>query len=188
MLAPSLVGYDMARTLSADPGFQLPIVSHPTFGGTNVITPTTGFSHHFYFGLLSRLMGVDAVVYPNFGGRFGFSREECRSIANGCSDGFGSLKPSLPAPGGGMTWERLSDMQAVCGDDIIYPVGGALLREKGDLQGACNVWRLLSVTSVSSARRDRRRHTELPAEVASFMHHRKRLLAPRLRTPGRPGR
>lgn len=137
MLAPALVGFDVARTLSADPGFTLPIVSHPTFGGANVITPTTGFSHGFFFGLLSRLMGVDAVVYPNFGGRFGFSQEECRAIADHCSMPFGHLKPILPAPGGGMKLESVPAMRDVYGDDVIYLVGGALLREKSDLVGAC---------------------------------------------------
>lgn len=137
MLAPSLIGYDVARTLAADPDFLLPIVSHPTFGGANVITPTTGFSHRFFFGLLQRLMGVDAVVYPNFGGRFGFSREECLSIAEGCSVAFSGLKPILPAPGGGMTFERIPEMRATYGNDVVYLIGGALLREKDDLPGAC---------------------------------------------------
>lgn len=137
MLAPSLIGYDVARTLAADPDFLLPIVSHPTFGGANVITPTTGFSHRFFFGLLQRLMGVDAVVYPNFGGRFGFSREECLSIAEGCSVDFSGLKPILPAPGGGMTFERIPEMRATYGNDVVYLIGGALLREKDDLPGAC---------------------------------------------------
>lgn len=137
MLAPSLIGYDVARTLSADPTFLLPIISHPTFGGTNVITPTTGFSHRFFFGLLQRLMGVDAVVYPNFGGRFGFSREECLSIADGCSMAFSGLKSILPAPGGGMTLDRIPEMRATYGDDVVYLVGGALLRERDDLPGAC---------------------------------------------------
>lgn len=137
MLAPSLVGYDMARTLTADPQFQLPIVSHPTFGGANIITPTTGFTHRFFFGQLQRLMGVDAVVYPNFGGRFGFTRDECLTIADGCATDFSGLKPILPAPGGGMTLERIPEMQATYGDDVIYLIGGALLREQADLPGAC---------------------------------------------------
>ena len=137
MLAPSLVGFDVARALSADPEFFLPIVSHPTFGGAHVITPTTGFSHRFFFGMLQRLMGVDAVVYPNFGGRFSFSRDECRSIVDGCTMDLGGLRPMLPAPGGGMTFERLPEMRAAYGDTVMYLIGGALLREQSDLVGAC---------------------------------------------------
>jgi ribulose-bisphosphate carboxylase large chain len=137
MLAPSLVGFDVSRALAADPDFGLPIVSHPTFGGTNVITPATGFSHRFFYGLLQRLMGVDAVIYPNFGGRFSFSREECLAIVDGCTCDLGGLKPILPAPGGGMTFERVPEMRDAYGDNVMYLIGGALLREKSDLPAAC---------------------------------------------------
>lgn len=137
MLAPSLVGFDVSRALAADPDFALPIVSHPTFGGTNVITATTGFSHRFFYGLLQRLMGVDAVIYPNFGGRFSFSRDECLAIVDGCTCALGDLKPILPAPGGGMTFERVPEMRDAYGDAVMYLIGGALLREKSDLPAAC---------------------------------------------------
>ena len=137
MLAPSLVGFDVSRSLAADPDFGLPIVSHPTFGGPNVITPTTGFSHRFFFGTLQRLIGVDAAIYPNFGGRFSFSRDECLSIVDGCSADLGGLKPILAAPGGGMTFERVPEMRAAYGDEVMYLVGGALLRETADLPAAC---------------------------------------------------
>ena len=82
-------------------------------------------------------MGIDAVVYPNFGGRFGFSRDDCLAIVEGCTAGFGGLKPILPAPGGGMTLARVPEMRATYGNDVIYLVGGALLRERDDLPGAC---------------------------------------------------
>lgn len=137
MLAPSLVGYDVSRHLAADPHFHLPIISHPTFAGANVITPTTGFSHRFFFGILQRLMGVDAVIYPNFGGRFGFSLAECLSIVDGCQAELAGLKPILPAPGGGMTLNRVPEMRAAYGDDVIYLIGGALLREGQEMSAAC---------------------------------------------------
>ncbi|WP_420963602.1 RuBisCO large subunit C-terminal-like domain-containing protein [Brucella sp. IR073] len=137
MLAPSLTGYDAARMLRARADFNLPIISHPAFGGANIITPTTGFSHAFFFGTLQRLMGVDAVVYPNFGGRFSFSREECLSIVSGCSEPLDGLPPAMPTPGGGMTFERIPQMVSTYGDNVMYLMGGALLREQDDLPGAC---------------------------------------------------
>ncbi|WP_245419423.1 RuBisCO large subunit C-terminal-like domain-containing protein [Phyllobacterium salinisoli] len=136
MVAPALAGYDVTRALAADPEFNLPIVSHPTFAGPNMITPTTGFSHRFYFGLLQRLMGVDVVVYPNFGGRFGFTLAECQSIVRGAQMEFGGYKPVVPAPGGGMTFERIPEMQAAYGERVMYLVGGALIREKANLTNA----------------------------------------------------
>lgn len=137
MLAPALAGYDVALQLAADPEFGLPVISHPALSGANVVGGDCGFSHRFYYGTLQRLMGVDAAVYPNFGGRFGFSREECLSIVYGCAQEFSSLKPILPAPGGGMTFERVPEMKAAYGDDVIYLIGGALIRERQTLVDAC---------------------------------------------------
>ena len=136
MIAPALAGYDVIHSLAADPDFGLPIVSHPTFAGPNMITPTTGFSHRFYFGLLQRLMGVDAVVYPNFGGRFGFTLAECQSIVRGCQAEFGGYKPIVPAPGGGMSLARVPEMRDAYGDRVMYLIGGALIRERHNLTDA----------------------------------------------------
>lgn len=137
LVAPALQGYAAIHELARDPEFNLPIISHPTFSGANVIAADNGFSHAFYFGQLQRLMGIDAVVYPNFGGRFGFSVGECESIVSGCMSEFGDLKPILPAPGGGMSIEKAPGMAEVYGKDVIYLIGGALLRENSDLPGAC---------------------------------------------------
>lgn len=129
MLAPALTGYDVLRTLAADDDFGLPIVSHPAFSGANVISPDTGFSHRAFYGTLQRLMGVDAVVYPNFGGRFGFTREECQSIAAACAVDLGGLKPIIAAPGGGMNFNRVPEMREAYGRDVMYLIGGALLQQ-----------------------------------------------------------
>lgn len=136
MIAPALAGYDIIRTLAADPDFSLPIISHPAFSGANVVSPDCGFSHSAFFGTLHRLMGADAVIYPNFGGRFGFTRAECLSIARTCAVDMGSLKAIVPAPGGGMTFARVPEMRETYGNDIMYLVGGALLQEP-NLVDAC---------------------------------------------------
>lgn len=128
MLAPALAGMDIAYQLASDPDFGLPIVTHPAFGGANVVGGHCGFSHGLLYGQISRLMGADAVVFPNFGGRFGFTRDECLSIAKAGLDPFGALAQTLPAPGGGMSIDKVDEMKSVYGDDIMYLVGGALLR------------------------------------------------------------
>lgn len=128
MLAPALAGMDIAYQLASEPEFGLPIVTHPAFGGANVVGGHCGFSHALYYGQISRLMGADAVVFPNFGGRFGFTKDECLSIARAGLDTLGSLGQTVPAPGGGMSIDKVDEMKHVYGDDIMYLVGGALLR------------------------------------------------------------
>ena len=136
MLAPALTGYDVVRTLASDPGFSLPIVCHPAFSGANVVSADCGFSHRAFFGTFHRLMGADAAIYPNYGGRFGFSRDECRSIASACTGELHGLKAIVPAPGGGVNFARVPDMRDAYGPDVMYLVGGALL-QMPDLVDAC---------------------------------------------------
>ncbi|WP_454748255.1 RuBisCO large subunit C-terminal-like domain-containing protein [Ciceribacter selenitireducens] len=121
MIALALTGYDVVRTLAADPDFLLPIVAHPAFAGANVVSPDCGFSHRTFFGTLHRLMGVDAVIYPNFGGRFGFTLEECLSIATACAADLGGPRAIAAAPGGGMTFARVPEMREAYGKDVIVP-------------------------------------------------------------------
>ena len=65
-----------------------------------------GFSHEFLFGVLPRLCGGDAVIFPNAGGRFQFTNEECQAVADGCRRPMGRFKPILPSPAGGMKLAR----------------------------------------------------------------------------------
>jgi len=132
MCAPALMGYDALRQLSVSTSFNLPIISHPAFSGANVIASEAGFSHGFYFGTLQRLMGVDAVIFPNTGGRFGFTVADCQDIQAKAQDKLGYLRATCPAPGGGMLLDRVASMQALYGNDVMYLMGGGLL---GDNRG-----------------------------------------------------
>jgi ribulose-bisphosphate carboxylase large chain len=136
MCAPALMGYDTLRQLSGSASFLLPILSHPAFAGANVVAGEAGFSHGFYFGTLQRLMGVDAVIFPNTGGRFGFSASDCQDIRAKAQGKLGSLRATCPTPGGGMLLDRVAAMQALYGTDVMYLMGGALLGDGRGLSAA----------------------------------------------------
>jgi Ribulose 1,5-bisphosphate carboxylase, large subunit len=108
-------------------------MSHPSFYGSMVTSPRSGISHYALYGQLQRLAGADMSIYPNFGGRFSFSVDECRSIVAGTQDAMGHLKPCFPAPGGGMTMEKVPLMNAVYGTEVVYLIGGGLHRHSRDL-------------------------------------------------------
>lgn len=128
LVIPGLVGFDVIRQLAAADWFDLPIMSHPSFLGSHVLSETLGFTHAMMFGVLQRLSGADISIFPNVGGRFGFSADECRSIADACraTDGIG--RPVFPSPGGGMSVEKVDGMRAMYGEDVAYLLGGSLLR------------------------------------------------------------
>lgn len=133
LICPGLVGFDTMRMLADDDAIDLPIMSHPSFYGSMVTNPTGGMSHYALYGQLQRLAGADMSVYPNFGGRFSFSEAECRQIVDGTQAAMGDLKPVFPAPGGGMTMDKVATMNAFYGDDVVYLVGGGLHRHSDDL-------------------------------------------------------
>lgn len=137
LVSPGLSGFDAMRMLADDDDIALPVMSHPAFAGSFVTSPENGFSHYALFGQLCRLAGADATVYPNWGGRFSFSKAECASIAAGSADHMGHLKPIFPTPGGGMTVDRVPEMYEVYGQQVIFLIGGGLFRSGPDLVENC---------------------------------------------------
>ncbi|HEY0735994.1 MAG TPA: RuBisCO large subunit C-terminal-like domain-containing protein [Herpetosiphonaceae bacterium] len=137
LIAPGLVGLDTMRLLADDDDLALPIMSHPAFQGSFVTSAEQGISPGALFGQLARLAGADATIYPNYGGRFSFSREVCRQIVEASAAPLGSLKPIFPTPGGGMSLERIPDMLDLYGQDVIFLVGGGLLKHSPDIVANC---------------------------------------------------
>ncbi|MCZ4274176.1 RuBisCO large subunit C-terminal-like domain-containing protein [Maritalea porphyrae] len=128
LLMPGLLGFDIVNHFSSDADFDLPIMTHPSFLGPYVLSNDTGFTHSMMFGVLQRLAGSDISVFPNVGGRFGFSSAQCQSIASACCSTKGIGKPIFPSPGGGMSKDRAGEMRRMYGDDVVYLLGGSLLR------------------------------------------------------------
>ncbi len=143
LISPGLTGFDGMRAVAEDSHVRLPILSHPAFQGTYVLHPEGGISHYALFGQIARLAGADASIYPNYGGRFSFSRGECRSIVRGCEAPMGRLRPIFPCPGGGMSLDRIPGLLKFYGDEVILLVGGGLLTHGSDLAENCRVFRAL---------------------------------------------
>ncbi len=133
LIAPGLVGLDMLRQVADDDRINLPILSHPAFQGSLVTSPSSGISHYALFGQLARLAGADGSIYPNYGGRFAFSRDDCVSICAATAVPMAHIKPIFPAPGGGMSLARVPEMIELYGRDCILLIGGGLHAHGPDL-------------------------------------------------------
>ena len=140
MVAPGLIGFDLMRELADDDTIALPILTHPALQGS-FVTGSHGMSHGVVFGQLARLAGADATIFPNFGGRFSFSREECREIAKTTAEPMGHLRSIFPAPGGGMGLDRIPEMLETYGRDLIFLIGGGLFKHGPDLVENCRYFR-----------------------------------------------
>lgn len=129
LVMPGLYGFGVVRRIARDAGLDLPVMTHPAFLGPYVLAPDTGFDHGVLFGTIQRLAGSDISVFPNVGGRFGFSAAECHQIADACRAPDGPGQAMMPSPGGGMSVERAADMVTMYGEDVVYLLGGSLLSD-----------------------------------------------------------
>lgn len=146
LVSPALVGFDTARRIAEDDSLGLPVIGHPALMGSYVVSPTNGVSHGALFGQLMRMIGMDASIFPNYGGRFSFSQAESRAIAESCAEPMNAYAPILPTPGGGMRLDTIGDMAKFYGPDVMYLMGGDL-HKHGDLTASCRRLREIAVAA-----------------------------------------
>lgn len=129
LVNPWLTGLDSMRWIRDHLG--LVIMAHPALTGA-YLHPSHGIAAELLLGDLFRIAGADAVIYPNAGGRFGFSRALCEKINQRLRQPLGGLAASFPTPGGGMSTDRAADWAKRYGSDTIFLIGGSLYGQ-GDL-------------------------------------------------------
>ena len=138
MLAPGLVGYDMMQYAAAHT--ELPVIAHPAMAGCLLDKGGGGFDCGCVLGQLPRLCGADFTVFPNFGGRFSLTQEQCRSIVNSCEETCGDMPAIFPCPAGGMTFDKLDTMKAFYGRNVALLMGGGLFTVTPDLVSNCRTF------------------------------------------------
>jgi ribulose-bisphosphate carboxylase large chain len=126
LVLPGITSFDQMRYLATKVG--VPIMGHPAFLGSYSASPTNGIAHGKLYGTMMRLAGADLSVYPNYGGRFSFSRDECRDVVHSLTEPLGDLKTAFPSPGGGMTLDRVGEIVDFYGNDVALLIGGDLHR------------------------------------------------------------
>jgi ribulose-bisphosphate carboxylase large chain len=118
MVSPMVLGLPVLNELAGEIG--MPVLAHPAFGGSLRIAPEA------LLGKLFRLFGADAVIFPNVGGRFSYSREVCERIARALRAP-SCVAPAFPVPAGGMKMESMAAVHQLYGADTVMLVGGSLL-------------------------------------------------------------
>jgi S-methyl-5-thioribulose 1-phosphate isomerase len=134
LISPMLVGLDQVRLLAEK--YPLAFLAHPTFAGAYFHDPSHGIEPGLLLGTLFRLAGCDGTIYPNLGGRFSFTADDCRQIAQRALEPLGELHPAWPAPAGGMSFDNIPQMANEHGADAIFLIGGALLEDSNDLRAS----------------------------------------------------
>lgn len=137
MVLPAHSGWDAVRMLAEDDSLGLPIMTHPAFSGSYVISPTSGFSSFAWYGQVARLAGSDMSVFINFGSRFASTKEDCLAVVAGTAAPMQQFKPIFPVAGGGITMQTIPDMKKVYDNEMIYLMGGGLHKAGPDLVANC---------------------------------------------------
>lgn len=139
LICPAIVGLDAMRAL-AD-ARKAVFMAHPAYSGAFYCDRSHGIEHGLYLGALMRLAGADITVFPNAGGRFAFTPEECRAIARRARTPWGTLAESWPAPGGGMGLDDAANMARDFGPDAVWLVGARMLMHPGGPEAGAAAFR-----------------------------------------------
>jgi ribulose-bisphosphate carboxylase large chain len=145
LVCPVFVGLHTMRVPADDDPLRLPMIAHPTFVGSDVVSPSSGIGHGLAFGMLQRLASADITDFPSSGGRSSFTRHECREVATVCAASLDTLLRILPAPGGGLTIRSMADATATYGLDAADLIGGGMHRAGPDLEADARACRELLV-------------------------------------------
>lgn len=135
MVIPHLCGYEAMLEL-AESDLDLPVIAHPAFSGTLVTDPDHGFSPAFFYGELYRAFGADFAIYPNTGGRFSFTPEECHALNTAARNPKPPFKPTFPMPGGGMKRETIPYWIQEYGNDTVFLLGASMLEHPEGIRAA----------------------------------------------------
>jgi ribulose-bisphosphate carboxylase large chain len=129
LAAPLIIGLPAFHALVRE-NPDMAFMAHPAMAGAARIAPP------LLIGRLFRLLGADAVIFPNHGGRFGYSPACCAELAGNAHAAWHGLRPSLPVPAGGMSLARIPEMLDFYGSEAMLLIGGSLLEAGDGLTGA----------------------------------------------------
>ncbi len=129
MVAPMILGVSNFHGLMREFP-NMAFFGHPAMAGAARIAPP------LLLGKLFRLFGADVTIYPNYGGRFSYSPETSRAVADAARRDWYGLRRCLPCPAGGMTLDRVPEILDFYGPDTMLLIGGSLLSARDRLTEA----------------------------------------------------
>ena len=132
LLSPLLIGPDTVRVIAARG--DVAVLAHPTFTGS-LLARRHGIAPAVLYGTLFRLMGSDAVIYPNAESRFPMTLADCLAINRRLRAPLGGLRTAFPVAGGGVDAARVPYWIKRYGRDTMFLVGSSLYTQR-DLRAA----------------------------------------------------
>ncbi len=138
LICPQLTGLSVIANIRRTYG--CPVMAHPSFSGSFVTHKTSGISMSLYYGKIWRALGADAVIFPNPGGRFPFTRDECVHLHNTLTDDTFPFHSSFPVPAGGIQLSSVTDFKELYGNETIFLIGGSLYEHPDGIEKATSIF------------------------------------------------
>jgi ribulose-bisphosphate carboxylase large chain len=138
LLAPMLLGFDTVRYIAQT--YKPVIIAHPAFVGSFFNDKHHGMTPALMLGKMFRLLGGDISIFPNAGGRFSFTKQECSELALALGEPLPPWKKAFPCPAGGMQLENIGAMAQSFGQDTVLLIGGALMQHSKDLTASTKIF------------------------------------------------
>ena len=116
MVAPVLAGLANVQALGREFP-ELALLAHPTMGGAARIAPEV------LIGQMFPLVGADAVIFPNYGGRFGYSEDALPGDRRGGARGgraAGASRRHDLGPGAGTAGFLRGDVMLLIGGNLLW--------------------------------------------------------------------
>ncbi|MDR8391263.1 RuBisCO large subunit C-terminal-like domain-containing protein [Aliifodinibius sp. S!AR15-10] len=137
LLCPHIAGlatmHQLARMETA-----LPVMAHPAFSGSLTTVEEKGLTPDFLYGQLWRALGADFVIYPNVGGRFSFTLDECRAVNNAARNDEVAFRRAFPVPAGGLKIDNIAHWIETYGSDTVFLIGSSLYKHPEGIESASN--------------------------------------------------
>ena len=144
LIAPMIVGLPAFETIVRECP-EVAFIAHPAMAGCARISPAA------LLGTLFRLLGADGVVFPNLGGRFGYTQNTCRALADAARAPLQGHRATLPVPAGGMTLDRVPQILSFYGTDAMLLIGGDLLLARERMTEAASAFQSAVETAARRA-------------------------------------
>lgn len=135
LLCPHIAGLVTMHQL-AEMDIKLPIIAHPAFSGSLTTRSTQGLTPDFLYGQLWRALGADFIIYPNTGGRFSFTTDECQAINRSARREDLPFKSAFPMPGGGVERSTIPQWLETYGIETVFLLGSSLYKHPDGIQAA----------------------------------------------------
>jgi 2,3-diketo-5-methylthiopentyl-1-phosphate enolase len=119
-------GISTLSMLAEDPSITVPILAHLDLSGAFFGASDSGISAPLILGKFPRLSGADMIIYPSPYGKFLFLRESYLRVAHLLRAPFYHVKPTFPAPSGGVHAGNLAPLVRELGIDCMVGVGGGI--------------------------------------------------------------